>query len=124
MDKKENKYMTPIFLTMGIVILIVTSQILWKLAVNGKVHNLESFLAALASPLVIIGAVIYALVTVVWILMLSKYQYHLIYPIMSLSYVLALFASRFILHEQVLWISWLGVGIICLGVVIVSLGFK
>jgi drug/metabolite transporter (DMT)-like permease len=124
MDKKENKYMIPIFSTMGIAVLIVTSQVLWKLTVNGKVHNFSSFLAALTSPLVIMGAIIYALVTVIWIFMLSKYQYHLIYPTMSLTYVLALLASRFIFHEQVFWTSWLGVGIICLGIIIISLGFK
>lgn len=125
MDKREKKYMmTPIFLALTVVILIVTGQVLWKLGVTGKIHSFDSFLAALTSPLVIIGAIVYILAAIIWIFMLSKYQYHFIYPLLSLSFILALIASRFIFHEEFSWLSWLGVGIICLGIILIGLANK
>lgn len=109
-----------IFLTLTVVILIVTGQILWKLGVNGQIHNFDTFLKAVMSPLVISGIVVYIFAAAIWIFALSRYQYHHIYPLLSLTFVLALLAARFIFHEEVSWLAWLGVGIICLGLIIIG----
>ncbi|MBI4101541.1 MAG: hypothetical protein HY443_01075 [Candidatus Nealsonbacteria bacterium] len=116
--------MAPILLTFSVVIMIVAGQILWKLGVTGKIHDFSSFWLAVMTPQVLLGAAIYLVATVVWIYILSKYQYHLVYPLFSLSFVLGLLASRFILHEQVGLVSWVGVGVITLGIIIIGFGFK
>lgn len=116
--------MTAIFSALGITILIVGAQVLWKLGAAAQINDFQSFWLALKSPLVILGAILYLIATIIWLIILSRYPYHLIYPLLSLSFVLALIASRFILQETVPWLSWLGVILICLGIIIISLGFK
>jgi len=107
-----------------VVVLIVSAQILWKLGVSGKIYDIESFVRVAISPLVIGGAILYIIATVIWIFLLSRYQFHLVYPLISLSFVLGLFAARFVLHEEVSSLSWIGVAIITMGVTIASFGLK
>lgn len=116
--------MIPIVLAVFVAILIVSAQALWKVAVSGKIHSIESFLEILISPLLIAGAVLYLVATIIWILMLSRYPFHLVYPFLGLSFIFALFISHFVLHEDVSNISWIGAVIISLGVMILGFGFK
>lgn len=111
-------------LTLTVIILIAAGQILWKLGVSNQIHSFDTFLKAVMSPLVIVGMGIYIVAAAIWIFALSKYQYHHIYPWISLTFVLALLAARFIFHEQVSWLSWLGVGVICLGLIIIGFSGK
>jgi len=55
-----------------------------------------------------------------WMDVLSKKEISLVYPLISLTYVLALAVSAFIFREHVPPIRWLGVVVICLGVYMVS----
>lgn len=114
----------PFFLALIVSILIVAGQILWKLALNGLNLNLANFLNLLKSPLFIIGVLSYFFAFILWIYLLNKYPYHLIYPLLSFSFIFSLLAARFILHEEVILWSWIGVFIICLGIIIAGIGFK
>jgi len=121
MATEQIKYMTTIFLlVLAVVILVVSGQVLWKMGVGGQIHDLASFLTAIKSLLVLLGAFLYLIATAIWIVMLSRYSYHFVYPLLSLSFVLALIASRFIFHEEVSWLAWLGVGVICFGITLIG----
>jgi len=58
--------------------------------------------------------------TLLWIVILKKYDFSIAYPLTSLSYVFGLFASQWILHEQIPMTRWIGVGIIIVGVFFVA----
>lgn len=74
----------------------------------------------LTTPLVFLGLTFYAMGAVFWLLVLSKLDLSLAYPMLALTYVLIPLAAQFILGEQMPSLRWLGVGLIFVGVVIVS----
>jgi len=114
-----------IALAVIVSIFIVTGQVLWKMGIDSQNFNLSHIFEILKSPFFIIGAIIYILAAIIWLYLLSKYQYHYIYPLMlSLAFIFSLIASHFILREQVSWISCVGILIICLGIIILTLGSK
>lgn len=103
------------------IILLVTGQLLFKIGLHriGAVtfHNL--YLAFL-SPLVVLGLCLYVIATACWFAILSRAELSVVYPLQSLSYVLGMVASVFILHEVVPPIRWVGVCVILVGVFLVS----
>jgi len=116
---------TPILLSIAVSIFIVIGQALWKLGIGNRILNFSNFPEILKSPFFIIGIVLYGFATILWLYMLSRYRYHYIYPlIICVSLIFSLIVSRFILQEQVFWISWIGALIICLGIIIITVGSK
>jgi drug/metabolite transporter (DMT)-like permease len=73
-------------------------------------------------PKVFIGLICYAMATVFWLAVLSKTSLSLAYPFISISYIVVVLMGQFIFHEGVSWLSWMGVLVICFGVVLVGLG--
>ncbi len=55
-----------------------------------------------------------------WMWMLRHYPLSTVYPLTSLAYVLALFASVLILHEQVAATKWVGAAFIVFGCLLVA----
>ena len=80
-------------------------EIVWSIATN---------------PFVVVGMVIFAASVLCWLIGLSRVQLSYAYPFISLSYVVILAASYFILGEQLSFLRIAGVAVICLGVLLVS----
>ncbi len=74
----------------------------------------------LTTPLVFFGLAFYALGAVFWLLVLSKLDLSLAYPMLALTYVLIPLAAQFVLGEQVPALRWFGIAIIFAGVAVVS----
>jgi drug/metabolite transporter (DMT)-like permease len=103
------------------VCLLVTGQILFKWgleAVGG--FSVAKIFSIVFQPWIILGLMLYVVATVVWFYVLSKANLSLAYPLQSISYVIGLFASRFILHESIPATRWMGVLVIMLGVALVA----
>jgi drug/metabolite transporter (DMT)-like permease len=64
--------------------------------------------------------VIYAFSVLFWLVGLSRVPLSYAYPFLSLSYVVILAASYFVLGEQVSVLRLAGVGLICGGVISVA----
>lgn len=62
----------------------------------------------------------FIIAVVLWLGLLSKIDFGLLYPLISLSYVFGLLAAKFVLHESVPLTRWIGVGIIFIGVFLVT----
>jgi drug/metabolite transporter (DMT)-like permease len=103
------------------IILLVTGQLLFKIGLHriGAV-TLHNLYLAFLSPLVVLGLCLYVIATACWFAILSRAELSVVYPLQSLSYVLGLVASVFILHEVVPPIRWIGVCVILVGVFLVS----
>jgi multidrug transporter EmrE-like cation transporter len=80
----------------------------------------QTALRVFTTPLVFLGFAFYGLSSVFWLLVLSKLDLSLAYPMLALTYVLIPLAAQFILGEQVPTLRWFGVGVIFFGVTIVS----
>jgi len=90
------------------------------LAASGIISILQTALRVLATPLVFLGLAFYAMGAVFWLLVLSKLDLSLAYPMLALTYILIPLAAQFVLGEQVPSLRWLGVGIIFIGVMVVA----
>ena len=69
---------------------------------------------------VIGGFAAYGISSLFWIAVLSKINLSLAYPMLALNYVLVPLAAWFFLGDQIPALRWLGMGVIIVGVVIIS----
>ena len=104
------------------VVLLVTGQLLFKLGLDRigalTLHNLFT---VFWSPLIWAGLALYVIATLAWFYVLSRAQLNAVYPLQSISYILALILSIVILHEQASPLRWAGTVVILVGVVLVQL---
>ena len=123
--------MTPMMLTL-ILILIptvtgVAGQLLLKVGMS-QLGALEISIAAIPSliariilsPYIIVGLAIYFGGVFFWLLALNRADLSYVYPFASLSYVLITLASWLLLHEAVPLMRWIGLVVICIGVMLVA----
>jgi len=68
----------------------------------------------LVSGICIIGA------TVLWVYIIKNFDFSLVYPMISLSYVFGMLAAIFIFHESVPLVRWLGVLLIMGGIILIA----
>jgi len=66
------------------------------------------------------GFAAYGLSSLFWIVVLSKIDLSLAYPMLALNYVLVPLTAWLFLNEQVPPLRWLGIGVVILGVVVIS----
>jgi drug/metabolite transporter (DMT)-like permease len=68
----------------------------------------------------LLGSVAYAVATVLWFHLLSRFEFSYVYPFTALLYPISLGGSILFLREIVPVERWIGVGVICIGVVLIS----
>ena len=102
-----------VFLVMLTVLLNTIAQILLKLGAGQRFLNIYLFA----------GLCIYGLSTIFYILVLSKLNLSLTYPIIiGLTVVATTLAGASFLKEQVLYIQWIGIGLMLGGIWAIAFG--
>lgn len=119
--------MRPYLLAFCCVCLLVTGQSLWKHALGRRHAGFEvnrrvfSAMLNLASdPYIIAGMVAYVCATALWFEVLSKMALSKAFPLMSVSYVMALVVGRLVFDERISWAQVAGVLLICSGVALAA----
>lgn len=109
------------------VLLNAAAQLLLKAGTNAVGHfefhagNIVPVGLKLAlEPHILGGLVCYVVSLVVWIMGLSRVEVSIAYPMLSIGYVLNALAAWYLFGENVTPLRLLGIGIIVLGVFIVS----
>ena len=109
------------------VMLNAAAQILMKLGTNAIGHfefsaeNILPIGLKLATEWHIIVALFcYAISVVVWILALSRVPVSIAFPMLSMAYVVNAIAAWYLLNEAFNPVKLVGMGVIILGVVIIS----
>lgn len=109
------------------VMLNVTAQLLIKTGTNSIGYfefsrsNILPIGVRLATEPHIVGAIAcYALSVVIWILALSRVQVSIAYPLLSMGYVVNAAAAWWFFSETINPAKIAGIGIIILGVIIIS----
>ncbi len=77
-------------------------------------------LQLLSNPYLWSGLCCYALSIGLWLAVLSKVQVSLAYPMLSVGYIIAAMLGYVFLHESLSPYRMLGIGVICLGVILIS----
>jgi len=110
-----------VYLLVGInVLLLVTGQILWKFGV-GKGADVKTVLTSLFSPYIMAGILLYALATLIWLYVLSREQFSIIYPLQSTAYILGVLVAWLIFREAIPLTRWVGVLFISAGVFLIAM---
>lgn len=110
------------------ITLAVAGQLLLKAGMNkigpisaADVKNFTGTIAAVLSNVqVLSGLALYIISAVVWLVVLSRVNLSFAYPLIGFSYVIVLFASRFMFHEPVTVVRWAGAVFISFGVFLIS----
>lgn len=74
----------------------------------------------LTSPLILAGLLLYGVGALAWIAVLSRMDLSYAYPFLALNFILIVVVSRFFLNEAVPPERWIGVMIICVGIIVVA----
>ncbi len=109
------------------VMLNAVAQLLIKAGTNAigyfefSAGNIVPIGLKLATEWHIVSALLcYALSVVIWILALSRVQVSIAYPLLSLGYVVNAVAAWYLFNEAFNPAKVIGIGVIILGVVIIS----
>jgi multidrug transporter EmrE-like cation transporter len=112
--------------------LAVAGQIAMKAGMNkvGEIkssdlkHPGELIGRVVKSAWAVIGVLLYAISAVFWLVVLSRVNLSVAYPIVAVGYVVVVFYSWLVFKEPVKWFSWVGLALIVIGVVITAQGLK
>ena len=119
--------------TFGILLiamcLTVTGELLLKTGINrhgGLDLSLSSIIPTawkLFTNLFVLGGFAFVFSgALFWLVVLSRWDLSLAYPLLSISYIIGIILSALILKEQVTWLQVMGVIVIMGGVTLVSVG--
>jgi len=108
----------------------VAGQTALKLGVNqpgaaggtGTIMGLVTMI--LQSPLVLGGLVLYGVGALAWIAVLARMDLSYAYPFLALNFVLITVVSRLALGETIPPARWIGIAVICIGIVLIARGGK
>jgi multidrug transporter EmrE-like cation transporter len=109
--------MHPWILAVVSVLLSVAAQFTLKAGMKGQAD--AALWKALLQPLVMGGFVLYGLSAVVWLAVLARWDVSKAYPLVGGGFVFTALIG-FLIGEVVSIQRWMGIALICLGVVLVS----
>ncbi len=72
------------------------------------------------NPFVILGVIFYVVSLAVWLMVLSRVDVSYAYPLLSVGYIVAALAGKYLFHEPLGPVRWAGIIIICLGVFLIT----
>jgi len=72
-----------------------------------------------ATPYIVLGFVVYGISAILWLDVLSRLDFSVAFPLVSLTYLFALIIGSVLFHEQVGWSRITGVFLICGGLVFI-----
>ena len=97
-----------LLIALAAIVFLVGGQTLLKLGLNdiGGISLFEgnpvrSLRGVLNTPWIILGFALYGASAVLWLDVLSKLDFSMAFPLVSLTYVFALVIGRFLFHETV-----------------------
>lgn len=102
------------------VLLLVSGQMLWKTGIPAG-SDLKTILLSLFTFKVIAGMVLYAVATVLWLYILSRGQFSVVYPLQSSAYAIGVLVAWLVFKEVIPVTRWIGVGLIMAGAGLIAL---
>ena len=78
------------------------------------------FLKASMNLFILTGIICYVISVIVWMLVLSRVEVSFAYPLLSMGYIVTAFAGYLVFNENMNYIRWSGILIICIGVYLIT----
>lgn len=79
---------------------------------------------AVKEPRLWIGLALFGISAVFWLVVLSRVDLSLAYPFVGVSYIVVVGLARFMFHEHVPTLRWVGVTIIAIGIALIGISSK
>ena len=102
----------------------VSGQTMIKLgtlsATNLPAEPVGRLLLVLRSPWVLLGLMMYGIGALSWVLVLSRLDLSIAYPFLALNFVLVALISWLLLGESIPGLRWVGIGCICVGILLIA----
>jgi drug/metabolite transporter (DMT)-like permease len=114
------------YIILGISILLaVAGQLLMKkgMMIFGTFparQLLFKIIPMFLNPYVFVGLACFGMSAVFWLIVLSRLELSLVYPMVSVAYILVAILSWIFFKENVTLIRWLGILVIVFGVFLIS----
>jgi len=83
-------------------------------------HPLPLILTVFTNPMILIAVPLYVAGFLTWLIVLSKLDLSYAYPFLAVTYVLVPLLSWLFLGEQVPSMRWIGIAVICMGLILVG----
>jgi len=116
--------MFKVFLTLLLAIcLTVAGEMLLKAGIQrigGFSFTWNSILRTFSHWMVLVGFGLIFAASIFWLVVISRWELSVAYPMLGLSYVVTVIASWLVLHEPITWQKVVGSLIICAGVALVG----
>ena len=119
--------MNPIIYAFLSIVLVATSQFLFKKGVTeiGKTdkpynNKLWGLIYKYAKKSIIIGLALNGVAAFFWLLALSDLELSYIFPFLALNYIIIPVGASFLYNERLSRIRMLGIMVICVGVLFVA----
>jgi drug/metabolite transporter (DMT)-like permease len=114
------------------VVFAVAGQFTLKSAMNeiGRIGRqqakapIDTVLNAAKEPRLWIGLALFGFSAVFWLVVLSRVSLSVAYPLVGMSYVVVVLIARYVLHESVPALRWLGVSVVALGIALIGISFR
>jgi drug/metabolite transporter (DMT)-like permease len=102
-----------------------STQVLFKMGMNSigpleDLLSLKTVTMILSNKYIIIGLILYGVSSVLWLVGLSMLDVSLMYPLLSLAYVVTTVLAFMVLNEPVRTTRWIGILLIILGSILVG----
>ncbi len=104
-------------------LLLVSAQVALKFALAKFLPfawTREFWLSALTNWQFALCGVLFGASGVLWMMIVKRFPFSQAYPMVSISYVLALVAAIIFFHEEVSAVKWVGSGLIVLGCFLIA----
>lgn len=104
-------------------LLFTLAQVLLKVALKqfGAFNwSWGYFRSVLFNPIFFLAGVSSATGIILWMYILKKYEFSIVYPLTSISFIFGLLAAQWILHESIPVTRWIGVAFIVIGIFFVA----
>lgn len=107
------------------IILAIAGQLLMKKGMMSfgtfpVSQMLVNIIPMFLNPWVFIGFVCFGLSSLFWLVVLSRMELSLVYPMVSVAYVVVAIFSWYFFKENLTVVRWAGIGLIILGVILIS----
>ncbi|MCX6707252.1 MAG: EamA family transporter, partial [Candidatus Woesearchaeota archaeon] len=93
-----------------------------RLKVIGMMQVLKSIFKVFTNPFIIMGVLLYAVSSVIWLFSMTRLDISFMYPLVSLSYLFTTIFAILFLNEKVSAKRWAGLTLIIIGAVMMMFG--
>lgn len=102
----------------GQMILKVGMTQVGEIKMTGNI--IGSFIKMFTNWYVLGGLAFFGVNSFLWLIVLSREKLSFAYPMVAFAYVVTILLSKFILHEEIPFLRWLGLGIIICGILMIA----